>query len=355
MYEKELRIAELTVQRAAIITKKIIASFGDNGVHTMEKGDETPVTIGDFAAQASMITALHAAFPDDMFLAEETTSMLRKDQTLAEKVWLFVSAAGAGDDRSQDELATPQSIEEMLDAIDLGQGQGGRNDRIWCLDPIDGTATFMKGQQYAVCLCLVEKGEQKVACLGMPHLSLGVLPISESCVSSTYGYLASAIKGQGAHLRRISPTGLKPLEPVKVRERPTDLSKLRNVEALASKNMDHEKNCLVEGRLGLTWPSVDIWSQQMKYISIAVGGHDLMVRIPIKSSHRTAIWDHAGGSLLVQETGCKHTDLRGRDLDFRAGKRLYNNFGDVVAPAAVHDQVLRIVQEVAQIDPTKPL
>jgi 3'(2'), 5'-bisphosphate nucleotidase len=343
MYEKELKIAELTVQRASLVTKKV----SDKDRNGMNKEDDTQVTIGDLAAQALIISALHAAFPGDTFLGEETAKMLREDQNLADRVWNLVSSTQLEDAEATDVLATPKSLKEMMDIIDLGRGQGGRKGRVWVLDPIDGTLTFMRGEQYAVCLCLLEEGVQKVAVLGCPNMSLDSLPISETTISSNGGYLVSAVKGKGLTLRSLSSAGLQPAKPIKPREGPSDTSKLRHIEALLSKSMDHDKTRLVAEQLGISWPGVDIWSQQMKYIAMAVGGHDLMIRIPKNEAyHRTAVWDHAGGHLLAEEAGIKVTDIDGKDIDFGAGRRCFNNIGNIAAPAAVHAQVLKVVQEV---------
>ena len=45
-------------------------------------------------------------------------------------------------------------------------------DRFWTLDPIDGTKGFLRGEQYAVALALIENGEVVVAALACPNLSI---------------------------------------------------------------------------------------------------------------------------------------------------------------------------------------
>ncbi len=44
-YEAELKVAELAVQRATILTKKV---FHEKAKGTVSKDDKSPVTIGDF-------------------------------------------------------------------------------------------------------------------------------------------------------------------------------------------------------------------------------------------------------------------------------------------------------------------
>ena len=42
--------------------------------------------------------------------------------------------------------------------------------RFWTLDPIDGTKGFLRREQYAICLGLVEKGTVTAAAMGCPNL-----------------------------------------------------------------------------------------------------------------------------------------------------------------------------------------
>jgi 3'(2'), 5'-bisphosphate nucleotidase len=345
MYEDELRIAELAVQRACILTERVLTSIDDDD--SMEKADQTPVTVGDLGAQALIISALHHHFPQDTFTGEESASALRENPKLAERVWQLVSSTHLEDAESESLLASPKSLEEMLDLLDLGLGPGGREGRVWVLDPIDGTLTFMKGGQYAVCLCLVENGEQRVGVLGCPKLSLEAGKISETTIprDGGYGYLVSAVRGQGVFLRRLSSAGLQQRERV---EAPVvaDENDLQIIECIATTSMDVEKHRLVAEKLGVSWPGTELWSTQMKYIALAIGGHDFWLRIPKHDWHRTCVWDHAGGQLIYEELGGKVTDIYGKDIDFGAGRRCHNNFGNVAAPAAIHGRVLEAVKEV---------
>lgn len=346
MYQEELKIAELAVQRASIFTEKVLSST--DKVDAMDKWDDTPVTIGDLGAQALIISAIHYHFPQDTFVGEESASVLREDQTLADRVWQLVSSTHLEDAESESLLVKPKSLEEMLDIIDLGLGPGGREGRVWILDPIDGTITFIRGQQYAICLCLVQDGEQKVGILGCPKMSLEAGKISETTIpSDSNGYLVSAIKGQGVFLRRLSSAGLQPSwrAPSRIIGHQNEL---QIVDCVAGQSMDQEKHRLVAGKLGVCWPGTELWSTQMKYVALAVGGHDLLIRIPKNEGHRTAVWDHAGGHLIYEEVGGKVTDIYGKDIDFGAGRRCHNNLGNIAAPTAIHGQVLDAVKEILE-------
>ena len=82
----------------------------------------------------------------------------------------------------------------MWDAIDRGDFQGGARQRFWTLDPIDGTKGFLRKEQFAVCLALVEQGQVQLAVQGCPNL-----PCRLNDPQSPRGVLFWAIRGQGAY------------------------------------------------------------------------------------------------------------------------------------------------------------
>jgi 3'(2'), 5'-bisphosphate nucleotidase len=45
--------------------------------------------------------------------------------------------------------------------------------------------------------------------------------------------------------------------------------------------------------------------------------------------HHDNIWDHAAGSIIVEETGGCVNDMRGTPLDFTKGAKLHANRGVV--------------------------
>lgn len=347
-YGKELHLASLAVQRAALITKQLLSAV-DKG--SLDKSDATPVTIADFAAQASIIAAIHNAFPDDQFVGEEDSTALREDPVLLERTWELASSIHLDDEASEALLHTPQTRDEMLSLIDLGaKGECGRVGRTWTLDPVDGTATFMRGQQYAVCLALVENGVQKIGALGCPNL-LGAGQVAEELVDSDgYGQLLTAVAGQGTTIRPMGTGALLPeraLEPV---VQITDASAVRFVDTQAAVTQNLELHGQVAAQLGAPWPNpVDLWSAQMRYIAIAVrGGCNAFIKVPLKETYRSKIWDHAGGMLIVQELGVVVTDLEGRPVDCGLGRTLADCHGMVVAPASIHGRVLEEVRVARQ-------
>ena len=346
-FAQELRIATAAVQKAARLTQTVAQALRGQPDAALDKPDATPVTVADLGAQALLVAALQDAFPSDAFLGEESAAMLRADAALAARVWRLVSATGVED--GADEVAAPRDQAHMMDLIDLaGKGEGGCTGRCWVMDPIDGTATYLKGQQYVVALCLLVDGVQRVGVLACPNMSLEGGKVSENNVArdGSNGYLVSAVSGQGACIRPLSWGKLEDPSPVRLAHPNPLLKDLILVENLETTSMDHEKQKQVAEKLGCEWPSTHMWCLQMKYIACAVGGHDAVIRIPREDWHRTCVWDHAGGQLIFEEAGGKVTDIHGKDIDFGAGKRCYNNFGNVIAPVAVHGQIMKVVQEI---------
>ncbi|CAC9893870.1 3',5'-bisphosphate nucleotidase [Aureobasidium pullulans] len=343
-FEHERLIAELAVQRASLLTKRVLADI-DKGA--LDKSDRTPVTVADFGAQALMIGAIHHNFPDDSFIGEETATALRENEQLRDRVWNLVSTTHLQEKELDQRLGNIGSAEEMMDTIDLGNHPGGRKGRIWILDPIDGTATFMRNQQYAVCLALIVDGEQKVGVIGCPNLDLSTGKISEENADNMgNGQMLSAVKGQGAAIRPLGNAGLQPSKPIQRREDiSADPTALDFVESGGSKSVDLEFHQKVAEKLGAPWPGTNMWSSQMRYIAMAVGGGDIMLRFYSKKGHKSYVWDHAGGFLIFEESGGKVTDLDGKPIDFGAGRRFENNSEMVAAPENAQPRILQLVNE----------
>jgi 3'(2'), 5'-bisphosphate nucleotidase len=347
-YSKELEVAELAVQRAALLTKKV---FHEKAKGTLSKDDKSPVTIGDFGAQALIIAAIKANFPDDEVVGEEEASSLREDAKLSDQIWSLVQNAKLEDSAAEAVLGGPiKSKDAMLDAIDAGNSAGGNKGRIWALDPIDGTKGFLRGGQYAVCLALMVDGEVKVGVLGCPNLPIDdSAPLSvntgkDSTDAEGYGVLFSAVEGQGATSRALSGVGLEKgqsiaMKPVK------DITQATFCESVEAGHSSHGDQAAIAEKLGIVKPSVRMDSQA-KYGSIARGAGDIYLRLPVSATYVEKIWDHAAGDLIVREAGGQVTDAKGKRLDFSKGRTLADNKGVVAAPSAVHAQVLEVVMEV---------
>lgn len=81
----------------------------------------------------------------------------------------------------------------------------------WCLDPIDGTKGFLRGEQYAVCLALVVDSKVQLGVMGCPNL-----PQDISKPDGPKGCLFVAVRGQGAHQVRPFPLLLSTLPDLSI-------------------------------------------------------------------------------------------------------------------------------------------
>ncbi|KAG7416418.1 hypothetical protein LZL87_005162 [Fusarium oxysporum] len=346
-YASELQIAQLAVQRATILTKRV---FHEKAKGTVDKNDKSPVTIGDFGAQALIIAALRHNFPDDAIVAEEEAAQLRDDANLKQTIWELVSSTKLDDEDAEKQLGGPiKDVDDMLELIDRGGSQGGSSGRIWAIDPIDGTKGFLRGGQYAVCLGLMVDGDVKVGVLGCPNLPVDdsarlTSDIGSNATDEGRGVVFSAVQGHGANSRPLTSGALADEKPISMRSI-DDLSKATFCESVEAGHSAHDDQALISKKLGITQESVRMDSQA-KYGSIARGAGDIYLRLPVKATYQEKIWDHAAGDLIVREAGGQVTDIHGKRLDFSVGRTLANNKGVIAAPAAVHGKVLEAVQEV---------
>ncbi|KAH6633068.1 hypothetical protein C7974DRAFT_309913 [Boeremia exigua] len=346
-YEKELELALLAVQRASILTKSVYSSHSKG---TLTKTDSSPVTIGDFGAQALIIASIKSAFPDDEVVGEEDADDLRANSDLKALVWDLVQAAKLSDAAAEATIGGPiKSADDMLAALDGGASNGGNKGRIWALDPIDGTKGFLRGGQYAVCLALMVDGIPTVGVIGAPNLPVDDkapldAKIGSDASSAGNGVLFGAVRGHGATSRALTAGALAPPKPITMSPLP-DVAQATFCESVEAGHSSHSDQAAIASKLGITRPSVRMDSQA-KYCSIARGAGDLYLRLPTSKTYEEKIWDHAAGVVLVQEAGGEVSDAFGRPLNFGVGRTLKENKGIIAAPRSVHGQVIEVVKEV---------
>ena len=80
----------------------------------------------------------------------------------------------------QGDAAPELTASDLVELINKGKGSGGKG-RHWVLDPVDGTLGFVRGDQYAIALALMEDGVLKVGAMGCP----GTCPRWARCSSTT--------------------------------------------------------------------------------------------------------------------------------------------------------------------------
>ncbi|OCL05551.1 carbohydrate phosphatase [Glonium stellatum] len=341
LYVKELQTAIRAVHLASLATKRLLPSK-DKG--SQPKADRSPVTIADYASQALLIAAVHHDFPEDHILGEESAAELRKNQTLCDQVWHLISTTL---DQSVDTGASLygelKDKDDMFRYIDMGGDElGGVKGRVWMLDPVDGTAAFLSGGQYAVCLALVEDGEQKVGVVGCPNAPFDVAQVKETVVDSDgYGSLLSAVKGHGTFVWKMGVERLGP--PRKIfHKQPTAI----RIVQPSNSAYDFGGRRKVADKLGAEWPGTMLWSSQTRFVALALGEGNAQIAFRKRRDYHSCVWDAAGGVLIFEEAGGRVTDVEGKPLDFRQGRRLEKNSGIVAALSGIHDRVLSVVREV---------
>ncbi|MEO0825836.1 MAG: 3'(2'),5'-bisphosphate nucleotidase [Cyanobacteria bacterium J06635_15] len=312
-YEQEKKVAVEAAIAAAKLCQQVRQTITPEAI---EKKDKSPVTIADLGSQALICRALAAAFPNDPVVGEEDAAMLR-DPEMADKLNQVSSCVSA--------IAPGTTADQVLGWIDHGNGQV--SDRYWTLDPIDGTKGFLRQDQYAVALALVEKGDIKVGVLACPALDF----------AGEAGTLFVAVRGEGAFQMAIDSETLHP-----IRVAATDNAEtLRLVESVESGHGNQSQQGAIAQTIGITADSVRMDSQA-KYGAVAAGKAVLYLRLPSPKTpdYREKIWDHAAGVLIVEESGGKVTDMFGKPLDFSKSHRLVDNQGVVASNGDIHDQVI---------------
>ncbi|WP_309397462.1 3'(2'),5'-bisphosphate nucleotidase [Cerasicoccus maritimus] len=290
-----------------------------------QKEDRSPVTIADYGSQAVILAALAKSFPSDPIVAEEDAAELSGDaQTeLRNKVVAEVQVI----DPSANETS-------VIEAIDRGN-YGGKDGRFWTLDPIDGTKGFLRKDQYAVALALIEDGEVVFSVLGCP-----ALPHMLDLPTGPIGCLLVAQKGHGAEIYDM--TGKMISGAVVDDNFNPALAKI--CESVESGHSKHDWAAAIAEKLGVTTESVRMDSQ-CKYAAVARGDASVYLRLPTRPGYQEKIWDHAAGMLAVQEAGGKVTDIHGQPLDFGQGQTLSLNQGVVATNLHVHDFVIQAIAE----------
>jgi 3'(2'), 5'-bisphosphate nucleotidase len=326
-YESELKTAVEAVHKASKLCIRVQSSMGS--VDAVKKKDDSPVTVADFGAQAVICHELEKAFPNIPIVAEEDSSELTAAgaRNLRTGVLGYVSKFSSGIDE-----------EGLIAAIDSGDYEGGDNGRFWTIDPIDGTKGFLRGEQYAVALALIEDGEVVLGVLGCPNL-----PLDLRSPDVNIGCILTGVRGEGSSMRPLDHNTLKRIAV-------SDISDPRHAplcESVESSHSSHGDSARIAKILGVRAKPIRIDSQ-CKYAVLSRGDASIYLRLPTRKGYMEKIWDHAAGSIIVEEAGGTVTDACGKRLDFSLGRTLSGNVGIVGTNSLLHEAVLSAVGKVLE-------
>ncbi len=231
-YDKELAVAIDAAREAGAI----VLRYYQSDVGHWEKSEDNPLTLADLESDRAIGARLRAAFPKDAILSEETV-----------------------DDASR--LA---------------------NERVWIVDPMDGTKEFTKRiPELGVSIALTVGGE--------PVVGVIFNPVADGCVWASQG------GGTFRNGRRV---------------RVSAVTELRDAVVIASRTeISRDQFAPYEGWFKELRP---VGSIAWKLACIASAEGDLNVSVAPKNE-----WDVCAGDVLVREAG-------GVYVGFDGARRIYN-------------------------------
>jgi 3'(2'), 5'-bisphosphate nucleotidase len=320
----ESQFAIDSVREASLLAQRIQREMVGSG---LTKDDRSPVTVADFAVQAVVARRLAEQLLGSTLIGEENADALRLEEGVAtlDHITEFV--------RTLIFDATP---EEVCGLIDRGSGEPG--DKYWTLDPIDGTKGFLRREQYAIALALVEDGKVVLGVLGCPELGEGMIANPSKPPASAGGCVVVAARGKGTWLQPLD--GSRDWRPLKVSSR-SDAKDARILRSVEKSHTNVDEISQLAEKLGVSAPSVGMDSQA-KYAVLAAGEGEVLLRLlsPSRPDYREKIWDQAAGSIVIEEAGGRITDLDGKSLDFSHGRTLAKNRGILATNGRLHEALL---------------
>lgn len=321
--EKEEKTAIRAVIAASSLCIKVRASLIEGS--TLVKRDKSPVTIADYGSQAVICKILRETFPHDPLVAEEDSQELSKPENgeILRQVVRYVH-----------DFFPETSPQQTCSWIDWGCQETAQ--RFWTVDPMDGTRGFLRGDQYAIALALIEEAEVRLGVLGCPNLQIA----TDLSGGKGRGALFAALKSQGTIQTDLDGKGRTPISVSPI----TVPAEARLTESFESTHSDHVSHQHIARRLSIRTPPLRMDSQA-KYAVLARGEASIYLRLPSPETpgYRETIWDHAAGSIVIEEAGGRVTDVSGKALDFSHGRRLEENQGIVATNGVLHDAVLEAV------------
>jgi 3'(2'), 5'-bisphosphate nucleotidase len=254
----------------ALAAAAVVKAFAGTNFRVDAKAGDEPVTEADHAANRLIVERLAQAFPADAILSEELP--------------------------------------------DDGSRHGA--ERVWMVDPIDGTRDFIRGDiGFAVMIGL--------AVAGRPVLGV----VSQPMTGKTY----SAVVGEGAWLD--SPTQSHAQLHTSALVGPP------GIRLVASKSHRTPRVDAIRSALAIE-DEMNIGSVGLKIGLVAENLRDLYVY----TGGRTKIWDTCGPEAILVAAGGTVTDMDGKPLDY--GAELYNRRGILASNGPLHPRVLDVLRPI---------
>jgi 3'(2'), 5'-bisphosphate nucleotidase len=315
-FEKEIEVCLALVREAVFATERI----RKDGIMAVDKEDGSPVTQADIVSQAILLRGIERSFPKDRILAEEEFSM-------AEKGDLVERACGVLED-----LRLPCGPSRLKEWVNYRGNP--RGERLWMIDPIDGTKGYRKGLCYAVAMGLYFEGRPRFGCMAVP-LFPGCSGQGKSIALAYAGAGRGAFLWEGGedHPRRIHVSRTERLSDFKMIG-----SRVHDREGLNARFMQ---------RGGIR--QLQHMDGEGKYLMVASGEADLLLR---SAGGRHGIgfpWDHCAGHVILEEAGGKVTTASGGEVNYvqvPEGAPIKDLEALVASNGRCHEEVLDLLREV---------
>jgi 3'(2'), 5'-bisphosphate nucleotidase len=264
--QTELALAIDLARRAGDIVLAIRA--GDLGIEY--KGGDEPVTIADRQSSELITQQIARTFPSDIVISEENLDDKRR-----------------------------------IDA-----------ERVWFIDPIDGTKDYIAGRDgFSV----------------MIGLAIGGVPVLGVVFQASVNCLYFATTDSGAFVTRGAQAEAVPIKVSAVSE----AGAARLVASQSHRTDDTDR---LKEKLGIT-DEQNIGSVGLKLCLIAVGARDLYVN----PSPKAKLWDTCAPSAIIAAAGGAITDLSNLPLDYRDNSVAHHR-GIVGSNGLIHSEVIAKLQ-----------
>jgi len=265
-YEHEIQVAtELARKAGAVLLEHYYSPFlVEQKVNALDELEE--VTAADREANELIVGRLQEEFPDDGILAEES---IDSDYRL-------------------------------------------QKDRVWLIDPMDGTKNFIaRDGDFAVQIGLAIGGESVVGVVYQP----------------VRGVLYRAARNCGAWMESEAGVAVRLLVSKQTQPREMILASSRSHRSPRMEQVVNAFGFKNEMRRGSVGVKIGLIAEQQA---------DLYLHL----SPSTKQWDTCGPEAILAEAGGRLTDLFGQPLRYN-GRRIDNRNGIVATNSAAHDMVIQ--------------
>ncbi|KAK4839822.1 hypothetical protein QYF36_025278 [Acer negundo] len=368
-YNTELDVAVRVVHLACSLCQRVQEKLvvSKNGDHVKSKDDDSPVTVADWSVQATVSLVLSETFKGEnvSIVAEEDVQTLSKADSeglLAAVVNTVNECLAEAPKYGLQSPNRPLATSQILEAISRCNSSGGPSGRHWVLDPVDGTLGFVRGDQYAVALGLIEDGKVVIGVLGCPNYpmtkELLSYPHKHNQVTSNPSLSNAERWDKGCVLYARRGSGEAWMQPLVHGEEnfhwPNSASQIQVspivdpalatvCEPVERANSNHSFTAGLAHTMGLRNQPMRVHSM-VKYAAIARGDAEIFMKFA-RCGYKEKIWDHAAAVVIVEEAGGVVTDAGGRPLDFSRGVYLEGLDRGIIAcsGAILHEKIIEAV------------